>query len=130
LILGLVFLVLGLTPGMPIPIFLMVHLAHAGGALIVLAALRFLFAPVAGWPVATALAGAIGIAQYFVIAALEPGATQFLRRMYLSWSEMLAYCGGALAIFTAIYPYREWRERREKARWEAIRREDDMQWRR
>ena len=48
LILGLVFLVLGLTPGMPIPIFLMVHLAHAGGALIVLAALRFLFAPVAG----------------------------------------------------------------------------------
>ena len=128
LITGLVFLVLGLTPGMPIPIIFMLFFAHAGGALVILAALRFLFALALGWPVATALAGAVGIAQYFVVVALEPGATPFLRRMFLSWSEMLATCGGGLMLSTAVYPYREWKERREKARRDAIRREDEAQW--
>jgi hypothetical protein len=130
LIIGFVCLVLGLTPGTPIPIIFAVYLAHIGGALVILATLRFLLAPALGWPAATAVTGVLGIAQYLVIAALEPGATPFVRRMFLSWSEMVAYCGGGLLLTLLIEPVRAWQQAREKARWDAIAREDDAQWRR
>ena len=129
LIAGLVCLVLGLTPGMPIAIIVAVYLAYAGGALVVLATLRFMFALPLGWPIATALTGTVGIVQYLVVMALEPGATPFLRRMFLSWSEMVAYCGGALLLTLVIEPVRTWKEARERARWKAMAREDDLRWR-
>ena len=119
LIAGVVCLALGLTPAMPIPIILSIYLAHAGGALVILAALRFLFALALGWPIATVAAGAVGVAQYFAVAALEPGATHFLRRMFLSWSEMVSYCGGALVLSAAIYALRDWKRRRDAAAWQA-----------
>lgn len=130
LIAGAVCLVLGLTPGMPIPIILSVYLAHAGGALVILATLRFVLALAFGWPLATAATGLIGIGQYFAVVTAAPGATDFLRRMFLSWSEMVAYCGAALLLTLALDPIRKWRQAREKAKWDALAREDDLQWRR
>ena len=129
LIIGFVCLVIGLIPSSPVPIFLAVYLAHAGGALIVLSTLRFLFALALGWPVATVVTGAIGIAQYLVVAAFEPGTTPFLRRMFLSWSEMVAYCGAALIIIAVVDRLREWKQARDQAAWKARMREDDVQWR-
>jgi hypothetical protein len=109
LIIGFVCLVIGLTPGVPLPIIFVVYLANAGGALIILATLRFLLSLVLGWPIADAVTVVLGIAQYFVVTAYELHAaatTPIFRRILLSWSEAVAMCAVALMVIFSVSWFR------------------------
>ena len=126
LIIGVICLVAGLAPGSPVPIFLAIKLADAGGALVILATIRFLLALAMGWPMATVASGLIGIAQYFVVTGFElqnAGTSRITRLMFLSWTTMIAYCGVAFLLIAALYPLRRWMQAREQAKWDAIARE-------
>ena len=106
LITGLVLLVVGLVPGL-LPIIFAVYGATIGGAMVILAAVRFPFALALGWPRATVVTGVLAIAQY--------GAFQFveMHKIFRFWTEIVAWCGGVLLLLELIQWLRE-RRRRER----------------
>jgi hypothetical protein len=123
LVIGFICLVAGLTPGSPVPGIFAIKLADAGGALVILATLRFLLALAMGWPLATLASGLIGISQYFVVTGFElqnTAPSRITRLMFLSWTTMIAYCGVTLLLIAALYPLRQWMQAREQAKWDAI----------